>query len=1066
MESKQEQEYTKKIKKSILAIQKLKTELSTLKQQVNEPIAITGMACRYPGGIHSPAQFWEVLKNGTDTIQEIPDNRWKNSDYYDSNPNTRGKTYVTKGGFIENIDKFDNQFFGVSEQEALYMDPQQRILLEVSCEAIENAAIDIKSLENTDTGVFIGITNTADYARRHFLSNNPEKIEVYSITGYTPTSASGRISFLLGLQGPNIALDTGCSSSLVSVHLACQSLRSGESSLALAGGVNALMAPHANIGLSYMSGLSKSGHCKTFDQTADGFIRSEGCGMLVLKKLSDAKRDNDNIIAIIRSSLVNNDGRSNGFTAPNSKAQEKLIKQTLNKAKLQPGDISYLEAHGTGTIIGDPIELEALKNTYANINLRNKNNMLHLGSVKTNLGHTEGAAGVAGILKVVLAIQNKKIPPNLHFQNPSKFIDWHEMAVKVPTKLTDWSTNGTIKRGAVSAFGISGTNAHLIIEEAPEQKIETPACLFSKNNILAVSTNYKDGLFIQAEAYKQFIQERTDLPLAAICANSLIRKSHHSHRITFAGNSRKELIQKLTAFAQKEMIFNDKSADFLNIRHKTAMVFPGQGSQWIGMGRKLFAESDVFKKHILACEKALMPHTNWKLTDMLLKENDKHIFDQIKIVQPVLFSVELALAKLWEHLGIYADAYIGHSMGEIAAACSANVLSLDEAALLISVRSSLLQQLSESEQKGRMLYIEVDKKKAAAILKPFDGKISLAVNNSPNSHVLSGKTELLEELSKELDEKNIFNKFVKVNIASHSYMVEPVLNEMRKKLKTITPHKAAIPIYSTVLHKKIQGEEMDIDYWIKNLRDAVMFSDTIQLMVNEKFTNFIEISPHPILTIALEQNFEALNNSSIFTTYTLYLDKDEINELLSNLGNLYIHHYPVDWSKIYQGNISGIALPAYPWQHKSFWLPWDEEDAQPQVSTKKQTFEQKSFFEQLVEISSAQEKMHQLEEELKKVVAKVTGTPIDKIDVEDSFKETGVDSLMAIHLSKILEELLEIKLSPATFWSYPSIRLYVSFLIQKLGLHQDSKKIASMKENPDIDNLISELDSELEDILK
>lgn len=534
----------------------------------------------------------------------------------------------------------------------------------------------------------------------------------------------------------------------------------------------------------------------------------------------------------------------------------------------------------------------------------------------------------------------------------------------------------------------------------------------------------------------------------------------------FTGASRDEIIRKLTAFAQKETIYNSKSADFENIRQKTAMVFPGQGSQWIGMGRKLYEASIVFKNSILACEKALLPYTGWRLTDMLLKENDKQVLNRINIVQPVLFSIEVALAKLWESLGITANAYVGHSMGEIAVACLANVLTLDEAAKLISIRSTLMQQLVDSKQKGGMLYTEMDKKKALAISKQYNDKITMAVNNSPDSFVLSGEKKLLQELSEELDEQNVFNRFVKVNIASHSYMVDSVLADLRKKLKSLSPQKAAIPIYSTVLQKRIQGEEMNIDYWVKNLRDAVLFSDTIQLMVHDKYTNFIEVSPHPVLTVALEQNFEALNNSLTFTTYTLYRDKDEINELLNNLGNLYIHHHPIDWSKIYQGSISGISLPAYPWQHKSFWLPWDEAEEQHQEHTKTQTFKQKTFFEQLVEISSGQEKMHQLEQELKKVVAKVTGTPVDKIDVEDSFKETGVDSLMAIHLSKILEELLGIKLSPATFWSYPSIRLYVSFLIQKLGLHHDSKKIVSMKENPDIDSLISELDNELEDILK
>jgi acyl transferase domain-containing protein/acyl carrier protein len=737
---------------------------------VSEPIAVVGMACRFPGGAFSPDAFWHLLSEGRDAITAAPASRWRDG----ANrlpPAIHELLLAMRGGFLESIDRFDAAFFGISPREAAQMDPQQRLMLELSWEALEDAGISPLGLRDTDTGVWIGAIWNDYAALQH--RRGPDAITQHTATGSHYSIIANRVSYQLGLRGPSMVIDTACSSSLVAVHVACQSILAGECELAIAGGVNLIAAPDSMIAMSKFGAMARDGRCKTFDARADGYVRGEGGGLVALKPLSAAIRDADRIYCLIRGSAVNNDGWSNGLTAPSSEAQEQVIRAALARAGVEPSEVHFVEAHGTGTLLGDPIEAGALGRVLGSG--RALDQPLSIGSVKTNLGHLEGAAGIAGLLKTALALYHREIPPNLHFETPNPRIDFDELRLQVPTVRTPWPS-GTARAG-VSSFGFGGTNSHVVLEALPAGDRE-----LEQLEIGSPGTRGADG--------------------------------------------------------------------------RIAFVFPGQGSQWIGMGRELFRFEPVFRARLEQCSDAIQGCTGESILDCLMATADgaRARFAEVGIVQPAIFSVQLALAAWWRSRGIEPSVVVGHSMGEVAAACVAEILTLEDAARVICMRSQLVQR--HASGKGSMAHVALSEQEAAVAIEKLEGRVVVAAVNGPRTVLLSGERAGLTDLVATLVQQGVHAQLVNVDYASHGPQVDSFAVELREALQSIAPRAARIPMWSTLLEREVGGLELDASYWVRNLREPVRFASGIGSLSRDGVRDFLELSPHPILTKAIEQCLE------------------------------------------------------------------------------------------------------------------------------------------------------------------------------------------------------------------
>ncbi|MFF8268230.1 type I polyketide synthase [Streptomyces sp. NPDC016562] len=906
------------LRASIKETERLKQQHQQLVESLNEPIAIIGMACRLPGKVTSPEDLWQLVLDDGDAIGAFPDDRgWDLDALYDPEQRRKGTLYVREGGFVDRAADFDAAFFGVSPREATAMDPQQRLLLETGWEAFERAGIDPTALRGTDVGVFSG-TNIQDYAS--LLLSSPGAFEGHVGTGNAAAVLSGRLAYTFGFEGPAVTVDTACSSSLVALHLAAQSLRQSECSLALAGGVTVMSTPMGFVEYSGQRVLAKDGRCKSFAASADGTGFSEGVGMLLLERLSDARRNGHPVLGLIRGSAVNQDGASSSLTAPNGRAQQRVILQALANAQVPSDQVDVLEAHGTGTELGDPIEAEALLATYGKD--RAPERPLWLGSVKSNIGHTQAAAGLAGVIKMVLAMRHGVVPRTLHVDSPTPHVEWGSGAVRLATEPVAWPEHGRPRRAGVSSFGISGTNAHVILEQAPapapgtDEPAPEPESAAPAGTLLwTVSGRSEQALRAQSAQLAAHVRSNPELS-AADLAVSLAARTAFEHRAVVVGADRAGLEAGLDALAagreDARVVQGVSTAS-----GKTVFVFPGQGSHWPDMAERLLESSAVFRERIEECDEALSPYVDWSLTDVLRQKPGAPSLDRLDVVQPVLFSVMVALAEVWRAHGVEPDAVIGHSQGEIAAAYVAGALSLKDAARIITLRSVMLNRLTG---KGAMASFLLSAEEVARRIEPYGDRLSIAAVNGPTSVVVSGEPEAVDELvALCMADRVRARKVPGATAAGHSAQVEALRAEFVDSLGSVAPRRASVPFYSTVLGEVVDTASLDAGYWYRNLREPVLLEGTVRRLLEDEHRFFIEVSPHPVLTVGLQETFEQAGAPAA-AVGTLRRDEGGEERFLTSVAEAYARGLPLDLTRMpHLSDARRADLPTYAFQRRRFW---------------------------------------------------------------------------------------------------------------------------------------------------
>jgi acyl transferase domain-containing protein/SAM-dependent methyltransferase len=913
------------LKRAIVELRDLRARLDVaeLAQRArHEPVAIVGIGCRLPGGVDGPEAYWRLLQDGVDAVTEVPADRWDADAYYDPDPDAPGKMSTRFGAFLEGVDRFSPQFFSISPREAASMDPQQRLLLEVAWEALEHAGQAPDTLAGSKSGVFVGICNS-DYFR--LLASRPEQIDAYLGTGNAISIAAGRLSYLLGLQGPSLAVDTACSSSLTAVHLAVQSLRAGETDLALAGGVNLILSPEINVNFSKARMMAPDGRCKTFDAAADGYVRGEGCGLVVLKRLADAVAAGDDVLAVIRGTAVNQDGRSGGLTVPNGPAQEAVVRQALADAGVAPHEVDYVEAHGTGTSLGDPIEVRALGAVLGAA--RPEAQPLLIGSVKTNLGHLEGAAGIAGLIKVVLSLRHGEIPPHLHLHTPSPHIPWEALRVAVPTERTPWpETDGPAVAG-VSSFGFSGTNAHVVLGAAPPPAPApaAPAAPARPRHLLALSAKSAPALREVARRTDALLATAVPAALPDIAFTANAGRAHFDHRLAVAGATVADVRAGLAAFAAGAEAPGLVQGRVVGAEPpEVAFLFTGQGSLAPNAGRALFETQPTFRRAIARCDALLRPHLERPLLSVLYPDAGDgdgtdgagaHLLSQAAYAQPALFALQYALAELWRSWGVAPTAVAGHSAGEYAAACVAGLFGLEDGLRLIATRGRLLQSLPPD---GEMAAVFAPEDRVRAALAPYAAEVALAAVNGPESVVVSGRRGAVGEVLRGLVEAGIECRRLDIALASHSPLVEPVLDALEGAAATVAYERPQMGLVSG-----LTGELTSLaaagqpGYWRRHLRQPVRFAAAMDTLYAQGHHVFVEIGPHPTL-LGMARRAVAED----FGTWlpSLRQDRDAWEQMAESLGALYAAGVDPDWAGFDRDYPRRrVHLPTYPWERARYW---------------------------------------------------------------------------------------------------------------------------------------------------
>ncbi|QKW05279.1 SDR family NAD(P)-dependent oxidoreductase [Streptomyces sp. NA04227] len=888
----------------------------TARTGADEPIAIVGIGCRFPGGANSPEAYWQLLREGRDAITKVPEDRWKSEDYFDEDPSAPGRTNTPWGGFVDGVDTFDPAFFGISGHEAARMDPQQRLMAEVAWEALEDAGIPAEELAGSPTGVFVGIATT-DYLRTQFA--DLDRIDAYTGTGNAFSIAANRLSYLFDLRGPSMAVDTACSSSLVAVQQACRSLASGDCTVAVAGGVNVILSPALAINFSKAGAMAPDGRCKPFDSRADGYVRSEGAGAVVLKPLSRALADQDTIYGVIRGGAVNQDGRSNGIMAPNPQAQEEVLRLACADAGLRPAEVQYVEAHGTGTLLGDPIEAKALATVLGEG--REPERPVLIGSVKSNLGHLEAAAGIAGLIKTALMLRHRSVPGTLHFLQPNPRIPFDEVALRVADKFQPWPVAEGPAVAGVSSFGFGGTNAHLILEEAPAAPAAaSPAPV--RPELLTVSARDEAALRELALGYADLLdaagRAEDDGALAALCAAAALRRSHHEYRLACVASTRVEMSEALRAYAAgSEHPALASGNGRLDRSTRTAFVFSGQGPRWWPIAAELLDSEPEFRRVIEECDALLARWTDWSLLTQLTATGDDCLLADTAVGQPALCAVQIALAAVWRARGVEPSAVVGHSVGEIAAAQVAGALGLEDALRIALHRGRIIRQ---AVGKGRMAVTGLPLAEAERALNELGGKdIWVAAANSPTTTVLSGDPAALNELAESFSEKGIFCRLLEsVDFASHCPYMDPLGAQLTAALTDLTARATSIPFLSTVTGEFAEGTVLDAAYWGENLRRPVLFDRAVAALAGDGHRVFVEIAPQAMLGDAVAERLAAEDTPA---TVVASLRREESGRavLLGELGKLHCAGFPVDFGRLYGPLVPMVPLPGYAWQRERHW---------------------------------------------------------------------------------------------------------------------------------------------------
>ena len=940
-------------------------ELDEREQREREPIAIVGAACRYPGGVRSAEDLWEMVCAGRDGISGFPTNRgWDLERLYDPDPDHHGTSHVREGGFLYDVAEFDASFFEISPREALASDPQQRLTLELSWEVLEHAGIDPAGLSGSRTGVYTGVAYH-DYAIPA-VGPGGARVEGHRGTGLSGAAVSGRVAYTFGLEGPAVTIDTACSSSLVALHLAVQALRSDECSLALAGGVTVLSTPTVFVDFARQGGLAVDGRCKSFSARADGAGWGEGVGVLLLERVSDARRLGHDVLALVRGSAINQDGASNGLAAPSGPSQQRMIRMALENAGLDASEIDAVEAHGTGTRLGDPIEAQALLATYGRA--RSAERPLWLGSVKSNIGHAQAAAGVAGVIKMAMALRHGLLPRTLHVDEPSPEIDWSSGTVALLRDELPWPRGGKPRRVAVSSFGFTGTNAHIILEEAPlaEESSASPVepageavgerlidldngqhCISGRPHAgllceagalpWVLSGRGESGLYAQAGRLLERVERDHDLQTLDV-AFSLTRRSRLENRAVIVGDDPNRLNAGLRALAGGDSAIGMvRGAATSHGAGRVVFVFPGQGSQWVGMARELLKCSPLFAQSIEECADALAPFIDWSLMDVLRDDDELGLLERVDVVQPILFAMMVSLASLWRACGVQPDAVVGHSQGEIAAVCVAGGLSLEDAARIVALRSLALRALSG---KGGMASVALGESELTSLLDGFGGELSLAAVNGPASMVVSGGRNALSELLALCAAKEVKAREIPVDYAAHSVHVEQVRQELLAACASIVPRAGELSFYSSVTGGLLDMAGLDANYWYRNLRETVRFDRAAQALLEAGSRTAIEVSPHPVLTMGVQEIADqAFADDSAVTgsdggdlgvVGSLRRGEGGAQRFLLSLGEAWVRGVEVDWTSLFEGSgARRVSLPAYAFQRERFWLEGGGRDGDP-----------------------------------------------------------------------------------------------------------------------------------------
>ncbi|MEU9144381.1 amino acid adenylation domain-containing protein [Streptomyces sp. NPDC048349] len=1041
-----------RLRRAMAAVIQLQQRNAELENERHEPVAVVAMACRLPGGIDTPEEFWELLATGRDAIGPLPA-RWDGLDLYDPDPTATGKSYAREGGFLDALEEFDADFFGISRREAVSMDPQQRLVLEASWEALERAGLRPDTMAGSRTGVYLGAMRS-DYD----TGNAPlEVLDGYQGTGISGSVVSGRISYALGLQGPALTIDTACSSSLVAIHSAVAGLRGGDCELALAGGVTVMSSPAMYVESSRLGAMAPDGRCKSFSAQADGAIWSEGVGILVLKKLSAARRDGDPVLAVIRGSAVNQDGRSQGLTAPNGPAQQRVIRDALDAGRLTPADIDAIDAHGTGTPLGDPIEAGALAEVFGPG--RDGDRPVWLGSSKSNLGHTQAAAGVVGVMKMILALHHEALPPTLHAAEPSPQIPWEDSGLRLVQELRPWQRGERVRRAGVSSFGISGTNAHVIVEEAPapapapaasaEAGSASPEPVRAENGPavagapagprpLLVSGFDAAALRAQAARWAAWLTAHPDAHWPDVLRTAALHRTPLEARASVLAAGPAEAAEALTALAEG-LPHPAVTSATARERGKAVFVFPGQGSQWLGMGRELMEQSPVFRDAVQECDEALAPWTGWSVAGFLRGEAGPELtLERIDVLQPALFAVMIGLVALWRSLGVEPAAVVGSSQGEVPAAVVSGALSLADGARLTALRSQ--GQLRECSGRGAMALVELPVARTRELIEPYGDALSVAVVNTAGSTVVSGDVDAVERLLAELEGSDVFCRRIQSDTAGHSAHIDPMLPWLAEQLADLRPGASAVPFYSTVTGTVVEGTALDGAYWCRNVRETVRMDLALDRLVADGHGVFVEISPHPVLGMPLTS---ATADSDGAVVGSLRRDQGGLDQLLRSLGALHTQGYEADWTRVFapaDGAAARLAdLPTYAFQRKAYWTDvpgyrrLDEAEIAALGRRAQDTADEDATGPAALRARLAalgeSERLEALTDLVRREAAAVLGAT-EPVPADKRLQELGLDSIMALQLRNRLTELTTATLPANLAFQHPTAHEIAGHLLE------------------------------------